>query len=108
MREAEDATDSDEAYKSVDAALSTLKKQVLRENRHYPYRSVWSLEGVVKRHESNWTDEQKKSIVSTAKYLEDAAKRLESHVARSVSVVGGASTISPSYKSSFVKKSPIT
>lgn len=89
LKEAEDTTDSDEAYKSVDEALSTLKKQVQRENRHYPYRSAWSLEGVVKRHQHKWTPEQKKSVVSASKYLEDAATRLEPHVARSVSVVGG-------------------
>jgi len=89
LREAEDAIDSDEAFKAVDSALSTLKKQVLRENRHYPYRSAWSLEGVVKRHESNWTDAQKKSIVSSSRYLQDAANRLDAQVARSVSVVGG-------------------
>lgn len=89
LKEAEDTTDSDEAYKSVDKALSTLKKQVQRENRHYPYRSAWTLEGVVKRHEHRWTHEQKQSVASAAEYLKNAATRLEPHVARSVAVVGG-------------------
>lgn len=89
LKEAENTTDSDEAYKSVDEALSILKKQVQRENRHYPYRSAWALEGVVKRHEHRWIPEQKQSIISATKYLMDAATRLENHVARSVAVVGG-------------------
>lgn len=89
LREAEDAPNSDQAYKSVDRALSILKRQVLRENRHYPYRSAWNLEGVVKRHEANWTVDQKKSVISAAKNLIDAANRLEPYVARSVAVIGG-------------------
>lgn len=89
LREAENTTDHDEAFKAVDEALQTLKKQVLRENRHYPYRSAWSLEGVAKRHGKSWTDSQCQSIVSAARYLVDAAKRLDDHVARSVAVVGG-------------------
>lgn len=89
LREAENATDSDEAFKAVDEALQTLKKQVLRENRHYPYRSAWNLEGVAKRHGKSWTDAQRQSVVNAAKYLIDAANRLDDHVARSVAVVGG-------------------
>lgn len=89
LKEAEDATDSDEAYQSTDQALSILKKQVQRENRHYPYRSAWSLEGVVKRHEKKWTTEQKKSVINSVKYLQDASTRLEARVARSVAVTGG-------------------
>ncbi len=87
--EAENVTDSDEAFKSVNEALNTLKKQVLRENRHYPYRSAWNLEGVAKRHGAKWTDEQKKGVVSAARYLIDAAQRLDAGTARSVAVVGG-------------------
>lgn len=89
LREAEDTSDQDAAFKSVDEALTTLKKQVLRENRHYPYRSAWNLEAVVKRHGSNWTDAQKKVVVDGANYLINAAARLEANVARSVAVVGG-------------------
>lgn len=89
LREAENSTDSDEAFKAVDEALQTLKKQVLRENRHYPYRSAWSLEGVAKRHGKSWTENQRHVIVSAAEYLIEAAKRLDDHVARSVAVVGG-------------------
>ena len=89
LLEAENATDSDEAFKAVSEALSILKKQVLRENRHYPYRSVWSLEGVAKRHGAKWTDQQKKFVVAAARYLLDAAQRLDDRTARSVSVVGG-------------------
>lgn len=87
--EAENATDSDEAFKAVSNALAILKKQVLRENRHYPYRSVWTLEGVAKRHGSKWTNEQKKGVISAALYLIDAAQRLDARTARSVAVVGG-------------------
>lgn len=87
--EAENTTDSDEAFKAVDNALITLKKQVLRENRHYPYRSAWNLEGVAKRHGSKWTTEQKKGVVAAARYLVDAAQRLDAPTARSVAVVGG-------------------
>ncbi|MXS83608.1 SIR2 family protein [Nitrosomonas oligotropha] len=87
--EAENATDSDEAFKSVNEALSTLKKQVLRENRYYPYRSVWNLEGVAKRHGTKWTDEQKKGVIAAAQYLMEASNRLDSHTARSVAVQGG-------------------
>jgi|GEM_PF-1530955 len=89
LREAEDTANADEAFRAVDEALATLKKQVLRENRHYPFRSAWTLEGVSRRHASAWTDAQKKVIVSAAGYLIDAAGRLESQVARSVAVVGG-------------------
>jgi hypothetical protein len=89
LREAEDATDADEAFKAVDEALTTLKKQVLRENRHYPYRSAWNLEGVAKRHGSKWTDEQRKAVIGASRYLVDAAQRLKPDVARSVAVVGG-------------------
>ena len=89
FREAEDTTDHDEAFKLVDQAIQILKKQVLRENRHYPYRSAWNLEGVAKRHGEDWTNEQRASVVNGAKYLIDAAGRLEAHVARSVAVVGG-------------------
>jgi len=89
LREAENTTDSDEAFKSVDDALQILKRQVLRENRHYPYRSAWNLEGVTRRHRSNWTQAQCKSIVNSAQYLIDAANRLDHAVARSVAVVGG-------------------
>ncbi len=63
LREAEDATEAEEAFKIVNEALTTLKKQVLRENRHYPYRSAWSIEGVAKRHSTKWTDEQKKVVI---------------------------------------------
>lgn len=87
--EAENTTDSDKAFKAVSEALTILKKQVLRENRHYPYRSVWNLEGVAKRHSASWTDAQKKYIVAACLYLIDAAQRLDAHTARSVSVVGG-------------------
>lgn len=89
LREAESMTDSDEAFRTVDEALQILKQQVLRENRHYPYRSAWSLEGVAKRHGQSWTGAQRQSILSAAQYLIDAAKRLDDHVARSVAVVGG-------------------
>jgi hypothetical protein len=89
LREAEDAISPDEAFKLVDEALSTLKKQVLRENRHYPYRSTWSIEGVAKRHGSNWNASQKKAVVDGCNYLIDAAKRLDSAIAREVAVVGG-------------------
>jgi tetratricopeptide (TPR) repeat protein len=87
--EAENTADSDKAFKAVSDALIILKKQVLRENRHYPYRSVWSLEGVTKRHSAAWTDGQKKYVVAAALYLIDAAQRLDARTARSVSVVGG-------------------
>lgn len=89
LLEAENTTDSDKAFKAVSDALTILKKQVLRENRHYPYRSIWSLEGVTKRHSPTWTDEQKISVVGAARYLIDAAQRLDARTARSVSVVGG-------------------
>lgn len=89
LREAEDATDADEAFKAVDEALTTLKKQVLRENKYYPYRSAWSLEGVAKRHGSKWTEEQKKSVIGASKNLIDAAQRLKPEIARSVAVIGG-------------------
>lgn len=87
--EAESATDSDKAFMAVNEALTILKKQVQRENRHYPYRSVWHLEGVTKRHKASWTPEQRMSIVAAAKYLVDAAQRLDDRTARSVAVVGG-------------------
>lgn len=89
LLEAENTTDGDEAFRAVDNALITLKKQVLRENRHYPYRSAWNLEGVAKRHGSKWTTEQKKGVIAAARYLIDAAQRLDAHTARSVAVVGG-------------------
>jgi len=89
LREAENTSDSDEAFKAVDEALQILKKQVLRENRHYPYRSAWNLEGVAKRHGNAWTEAQRKSIVNAAQYLIAAVNRLDDHVARSVAVVGG-------------------
>jgi len=89
LREAENVNDGDNAFKSVDEALTILKKQVLRENRHYPYRSAWNLEAVAKRHCRSWTDAQKKAVASSANYLIDAAHRLDSRIARSVAVVGG-------------------
>ena len=46
LREAEGTSDADEAYQKVDKTIETLKRQVQRENRHYPYRSAWNLEGV--------------------------------------------------------------
>ena len=87
--EAENATDSDVAFRAVDNALIKLKKQVLRENRHYPYRSAWNLEGVAKRHGLQWTREQKQGVIAAARYLIDAAQRLDAHTARSIAVVGG-------------------
>lgn len=89
LLEAEQTTISDEAFKSANQALTILKKQVLRENRHYPYRSVWNLEGVVKRHSAAWTTDQKKAINGAVLYLIDVSKRLDPQTARSTSVVGG-------------------
>ncbi len=94
LREAEDTTNSDEAFKAVDEAMKTLKRQVLRENRHYPYRSTWNLEGVVKRHGKSWTAHQQISVVNAAKYLIDAAKRLDKHVANSTAVIGALQRLS--------------
>ena len=89
LREAEETTDSDIAYQKVDKAIGTLKRQVQREHRHYPYRSAWNLEGVAKRHKSSWTDAQRKTIVAGARYLIEAATRLDFRAARSIAVVGG-------------------
>lgn len=89
LREAEDSTDSENAFKAVDEVLTTLRKQVLRENRHYPYRSAWNLEGVTKRHEKNWSVSQKTVVLNGVRYLIDAATRLSPQVARSTAVVGG-------------------
>ena len=89
LREAEDSTDSEEAFRAVDEVLQTLKKQVLRENRHYPYRSAWSLEGVTKRHQLYWSVPQRRSVLNGSKYLIDAASHLEARVARSTAVIGG-------------------
>ncbi|HVJ63414.1 MAG TPA: hypothetical protein VM555_11980, partial [Tahibacter sp.] len=89
LMEAENSTDADVAYKSVIDSLSILKKQVLRENRHYPYRSTWNLDGVSKRHAESWTLDQRNSVVAAARYLIDAAEHLDAQVARSVAVVGG-------------------
>ena len=89
LREAEETTDSDNAYQKVDKTLETLKRQVQRENRHYPYRSAWNLEGVAKRHRSSWTDAQRRTVVAGARYLIDAATRLDYRAARSIAVVGG-------------------
>ena len=89
LREAEETLDADEAYKKVDMTIETLKKQVQREHRHYPYRSAWNLEGVARRHRIAWTDAQKETIVAGARYLIDAATRLDDRTARSTAVVGG-------------------
>jgi tetratricopeptide (TPR) repeat protein len=89
LLEAEQFTDKDEAFKAVNEAMGILKRQVLRENRHYPFRSVQNIEGVTKRHGSTWTKEQKKTLVGAALYLVDAARRLDSKVAGSTVVVGG-------------------
>ena len=89
LREAEETTDADNAFKKVDQTIEILKRQVQRENRHYPYRSAWNLEGVAKRHQSAWSDVQKKRITAGAHYLVDAAKHLDDRAARSQSVVGG-------------------
>ena len=89
LREAEGTSDADEAYQKVDKTIETLKRQVQRENRHYPYRSAWNIEGVAKRHSDLWTDAQKKNIVAGARYLIDAATRLDDRTARSIAVVGG-------------------
>ena len=89
LKEADETTDADEAFKSVDEALTILKKQVLSESKYYPYRSAWSLEGVAKRHGSKWTEEQKKSVIGASKNLIDAAQRLKPDVARSIAVIGG-------------------
>ena len=89
LREAEETTDSDNAYQKVDRTIETLKRQVQRESRHYPYRSAWNLEGVAKRHKSSWTDEQRKTVVAGARYLIEAATRLDYRAARSIAVVGG-------------------
>ena len=88
LREAEETTDADIAFGKVDQTIKTLKRQVQRESRHYPYRSAWNLEGVSKRHKSAWTDAQKKTITAGARYLVDAARRLDDRTARSRSVVG--------------------
>ncbi|MGH8550036.1 MAG: hypothetical protein ACRERU_15835 [Methylococcales bacterium] len=66
LREAENTTDCDEAFKAVDEALQTLKRQVLREKRHYPYRSAWNIEGVAKRHGKSWTNAQRQSVEGAA------------------------------------------
>ena len=89
LREAEETTDADSAYQKVDRTIETLKRQVQREHRHYPYRSAWNLEGVAKRHKSSWTDAQKKTVVAGARYLIEAATRLDYRAARSIAVVGG-------------------
>ena len=88
LSEAENATDSDEAFQKVDETLRTLKRQVLRESRHYPYRSAWNLDGVSRRHGATWTVAQKSVVVGGAKYLLDAANRLDDKIARSTAVVG--------------------
>lgn len=89
LREVEDATDAELAFRAVNEVLTTLRKQVLRENRHYPYRSAWNLEGVTKRHAGSWSTEQKAVVKNGAIYLIDAANRLDPHVARSTAVIGG-------------------
>ena len=89
LREAEDTTDPDDAYKKVDTTIQTLKRQVQRESRHYPYRSAWNLEGVAKRHKSAWTEAQRKTVVAGARYLIEAATRLDHRAARSIAVVRG-------------------
>ena len=89
LREAEETTDPDIAYQKVDTTIQTLKRQVQRENRHYPYRSAWNLEGVAKRHKLSWTDAQRKTVVAGARYLIEAATRLDHRAARSIAVVGG-------------------
>ena len=89
LREAEETTDSDDAFQKVDSTIETLKRQVQRENRHYPYRSAWNLGGVARRHSSGWSDAQRKTIISGALFLIDAARRLDDRTARSTAVVGG-------------------
>jgi tetratricopeptide (TPR) repeat protein len=69
LREAENTTDCDEAFKAVDEALQTLKKQVLRENRHYPYRSAWNLEGVSNSTLAIWgSDERRRQAETPREY----------------------------------------
>ena len=89
LREAEDTVDPDDAYQKVDRTIEILKRQVQREHRHYPYRSAWNLEGVAKRHGSAWSDSQRRAVVSGARFLADAATRLDDRTARSIAVVGG-------------------
>ncbi len=89
LREAEETTDPDDAYKKVDTTIQILKRQVQREHRHYPYRSAWNLEGVAKRHRLSWTEAQRKTVVAGARYLIEAASRLDHRAARSIAVVGG-------------------
>lgn len=89
LREAEETTDSDEAYQKVDKTIEILKRQVQREHRHYPYRSAWNLDGVARRHKLSWTDAQRNTVVAGARYLIEAATRLDDRAARSIAVVGG-------------------
>ena len=88
LREAEETTDPDNAYQKVDKTIETLKRQVQRESRHYPYRSAWTLDGVAKRHRKNWNNAQRRTIAAGARYLIDAANRLDNRTARSTAVVG--------------------
>jgi hypothetical protein len=89
LLEAENTADTDVAFRNVNEALATLKRKVLRENRHYPYRASWNLEGVVKRHSDGWSQAQRKVVSDGASYLIDAVRHLDKHVAQSVAVVGG-------------------
>jgi tetratricopeptide (TPR) repeat protein len=89
LREAQETSDANESFSKVDEALKILRKQVLRENRHYPFRSAWELEGVAKRHGRAWTDAQKQAVIRSAEYLISASTRLDHRVARAPAVVGG-------------------
>ncbi len=88
LREAEETEDSDLAFKKVEETMDILKRQVQRENRNYPYRSSWSLEGVTRRHGVSWSASQKERVRAGAKFLIDAATRLDPRTARSISVTG--------------------
>lgn len=88
LREAEETENSHTAYTKVDETIEILKRQVQRENRHYPYRSAWNVSGVVTRHHGAWTPAQRTAVLAGVRYLIDASRHLDDRTARSVAVVG--------------------
>lgn len=93
LAEAEKTPDAEVAFQKVDEVLGILKRQVLREHRHYPYRSSWQLVGVVKRHGERWSNSQRSIVSGACQYLLNSASRLDARVARSTAVSGAISRL---------------
>lgn len=89
FREALDHSDPNEAFDLVRDALELIKTQVLRRNRHYPYRVAGGLEEPARRHLDSWSESQTGYILQSIENILEAANSLDSKLARHRHVIEG-------------------